>query len=175
MHPYIPFAALPAAVLVAWFAAPYFSTSDPVRYRVPPVAQIEDPSALMEARAQAVEKPDIRVQAFLPHKPPRVPDPEPILVLQSVVTGDQVRLATINGRNVQEGDRVEGYVVQRITADGVVLVDGDRSRRLPMRPLHELPPPIQPDEDSSQTHPGARRESTDLTQDFWRIFDALKP
>lgn len=181
MHPYLPFAVLPVTVLVAWLAAPELSASDPGRYRVPKVAQIDDPSALMEARTRTVGEPDIRVQAFLPRKPPRPsapapkPEPEPDLILQSVMIGGKVRLASINGRNLRQGDRIEGYLVRRIAADGVELADGKRSRHLPMRPLHELPPPVQPDVAPSKARPGTRSGSTDLTQDFWRIFDSLKP
>lgn len=141
MHPYLPFTALPAAVLIAWFAAPYLSASDHGRYVVPRIQQIEDPSALMAGRSQIERKPDIRVQAFLPRMPPRAPAPRPRLILQSIVIGDQLNLATINGRSLQQGDRIEGYVVQRITADGVDLTRGGGRRHLPMRPLHELPPP----------------------------------
>ena len=175
MHPDLPFTVLPAAVLIAWFAAPEISASSPGRYQVARVQQIEDPSALMEARAQAIEKPDIRVQVFLPHKPPKPPMPEPELILQSVVVGDQMRLATINGRNLQRGDRVEGYVVRRITTNGVDLAQGQRTRHLPMRPLHELPTPTRPSNDSSRARVGTQNNSTHLTKDFWRIFDALKP
>lgn len=175
MHPYLTFTALPAAVIVAWFAAPHWSASDPGRYQVPRVKQIEDPSALMEARAQAVEKPDIQVQAFLPNKPTKPPVPEPDLVLQSVVTGDQVRLAAINGRSLRPGDRIEGYVVRRISANGVELAQGSRIRRLPMRPLHELPPARQAVDAPSRGSAVAKHDSAQLTKDFWRIFDALKP
>jgi len=175
MHPYLPFAALPVAVIAAWFGASHWSASDPGRYQVPRVVQIEDPSALMEARSRPAETPDIRLKAFLPHVPPRPPGPEPTLVLQSVMTGKDVRLATINGQNVKEGDRLEGYVVQRISPDGVELVIGKNIRRLPMRSLHELPPPAQPGQMPVQKEAAAQRGGADLTKDFWKIFDSLKP
>lgn len=175
MNPYLPFAALPVAVIAAWFGASHWPASDPGRYQVPRVVQIEDPSALMEARSQPDDKPEILVKAFLPHVPPRPPAPEPTLVLQSVMTGEGVRLATINGQNVMEGDRLEGYVVQRISADGVELVIDKKIRRLPMRPLHELPPPAQPGEMPVQKEATAQRGGADLTKEFWKIFDSLKP
>jgi len=171
MHPYLPFAALPVAVIAAWLAAPRASVSDPGRYQIAQVKQIEDPSALAEARSQPAEKPDIRLKAFLPHVPPRPPAPEPTLVLNSVMTGKHVRVATINGQIVKEGDRVKGYLVRRIAADGVVLADGDKTRRLPMRPLYKLPPPARPVHQAAV----ARRGNADLTQDFWKVFDSLKP
>jgi len=143
MHPYLPFTVVPAAVVIAWFIAPQISMSDPGRYQVPGVQQIVDPSALMQTRVRSDKKPDIRVQAFLPHKRPKPPAPEPVFILQSVVIGEQVRLATISGRNLKQGDLVNGYRVRRITASGVELVRGNSVRRLPMRPLHELPPPAQ--------------------------------
>jgi len=145
MHPYLPFTVVPAAVMIAWFVAPYLSASDPGRYQVPGIQQIEDPSAFMETRIRSDKKPDIRVQAFLPDKPPKPPAPEPLLILQSVMVGDKVSLATISGRSLRQGDRINGYVVRRITANGVDLVRGNRVRHLPMRPLHELPPPAQTD------------------------------
>jgi hypothetical protein len=175
MHPYVPFAALPLAVAVAWFAAPEGSASAPGRYQIPQVPQVEDPSALMAARSERPGKPDIRVQAFLPHVPPEPPAPEPMLVLNSVMTGDGMRLASINGRIVKEGDRVEGYRVRRIGADGVELADGGRTRSLPMRPLHELPPPARPGKAAMPKGAGVRHASADLTEDFWKIFDSLKP
>jgi len=175
MNPYLPFAALPIAVIAAWFAASHWSDSDPERYRVQQVAQLEDPSALIEARSQPAEKPDIQVRAFLPHVPPKPPGPEPTLILHSVMTGTDVRLATINGQVVREGDRVAGYLVQRIATDGVLLADGSNTPRLPMRPLHELPPPRQRGEDEPRKDAAAQRSNADLTQEFWKIFDSLKP
>lgn len=141
MHPYLPFAALPVAVISAWFAASNWTLNDPGRYVVPRVVQLEDPTELMKTRPQSTENADIRVEAFLPPVKPRPPAPEPTLILQSVMTGTGVRLATINGQVVKEGDRIKGYLVRRITADGVELEKGERTRRLPMRPLHELPSP----------------------------------
>lgn len=175
MHPFLPFASLPIAVVAAWFGAPYLSASEPARYQVPAVAQIEDPSALMKARSQPAEAPDIRVKAFLPHVPPRPSVPEPTLVLHSVMTGTGIRLATINGQIVREGDRVEGYRVRRIADNGVQLVKGGKTRRLPMRPLHELPPPVDPGEDPVMKVASTRNSKTDLNKDFWKIFDSLKP
>jgi len=175
MHPYLPFAAIPIAVLAAVYAAPHWSASEPGRYQIPRVTQIEDPSALMKTRAEPPEKPDIRVAAFLPHVPPKPPAPEPTLILQSVMTGQDMRLASINGQVVREGDRVAGYRVLRIANDGVQLTRHGRSRRLPMRPLHELPPPARPLPDPALQKATAQRSSTDLTQEFWKIFDSLKP
>jgi len=175
MNPYLPFAAIPIAVIVAWYTAPVSSVHEPGRYQIPQVKQIEDPSALIRARAKPAETPDIRVAAFLPHVPPPVPDPEPTLILQSVVTGKYARLATINGRVVKEGELVAGYRVQRIASDGVQLSRAGKSRRLPMRPLHELPPPLRPDEATALKAADAKRGSTDLNQEFWKIFDSLKP
>ena len=175
MHPYLPFTALPVAVFAAWFGASHWSASEPGRYQIPRVAQIEDPSALMETRYQPTEKPEIRLQAFLPHVPPRPAAPEPTLVLHSVMTGKDVRLATINGQIVKEGDRLEGYLVRRIAANGVELAKGSKTRRLPMRPLHELPPPALPGESQVTKEAIAQRGSTYLSQEFWKIFDSLKP
>lgn len=143
MHPYLPFTALPAAVLVAWFGASNWADGEPGRYRVPSVAPIENPTVPAQALSQSIEKPDIRVEAFLPHVPPKRSAIAPTLILHSVMFGTDVNLATINGRMVQEGDTIEGYLVKRITADGVVLTGRGKTRRLPMRPLHELPPPRQ--------------------------------
>ena len=175
MHPYLPFIAIPVAALAAWYAAPLWSNTDPGRYQIPQVRQIEDPSALMKARSEPVAKPDIRVAAFLPHVPPKPPAPEPTLVLQSVLTGAGVRLATINGKVVREGDRIAGYRVGRIANDGVQLSRDGTTRRLPMRPLHELPPPVKTVEDRALQAATAQRGNTDLTQEFWKIFDSLKP
>ena len=175
MNPYLPFAAIPIAVIVAWYTAPVSSVHEPGRYQIPQVKQIEDPSALMKARAEPAETPDIRVAAFLPHVPPKPSAPEPTLILQSVMTGQDLRLATINGQIVREGDRIAGYRVQRIADDGVQLARNGKSRRLPMRPLHELPPPARPVADSTLKKATAQRSSTDLTQEFWKIFDSLKP
>ena len=175
MNPYVPFAALPVAVIAAWFGASHGSAIDPGRYQVSRPPQIEDPSALMDARSEPAEKPDIRVKAFLPHVPPRPPAPEPTLVLYSVMTGKDARFATINGHIVKEGDRVEGYLVRRIAADGVELARGEKVRRLPMRSLHELPPPSRPGEALAEKGTRAQRRDADLTQDFWKVFDSLKP
>ena len=174
MHPYLPFAALPVAALVAWFGASHGSIGQPGRYQVPRVAPIDDPSALMGTRAEPAGKPDIRVTAFLPVAPAVPPAPEPTLVLHSVMTGKDARLATVNGRVVREGDRVEGYLVRRISAEGVELERGERTRRLPMRPLHELPPPALAGALAEKRTLTARRDGTDLTEDFWKIFDSLK-
>ena len=56
---------------------------------------------------------------------------EPTLVLDSVMTGKGVRLASINGQIVKEGDRVKGDLVRRIAGDGVELARGGSTRRLP--------------------------------------------
>jgi hypothetical protein len=91
------------------------------------------------------------------------------------MTGTDVHLATINGQLVKEGDRIEGYLVTRIAADGVDLARGGKTRRLPMRPLHELPPPIQPGTDPVQRNAAVRHNTTDLTQNFWAMFDSSPP
>jgi hypothetical protein len=91
------------------------------------------------------------------------------------MTGTDMHLATINGQVVKEGDRVEGYLVKRITADGVELAKGGKTRRLPMRPLHELPPPIQPGTDPELRNAAVQHSSTDLTQNFWATFDSPQP
>ena len=174
MSPYLPFAALPVAVMAAWFGASNWSASDPGRYQVPRVAQIDDPSAFMKTRSEPAEKADINVKAFLPHVPARPPAPEPTLILDSIMTGTDVSLASINGKIVKEGDRVEGYLVRRISADGVQLADGDKTRRLPMRPIHELPPVDKSVASPKQKDATSERGQTDLTRDFWKIFDSLK-
>lgn len=172
MHPYLPFAALPIAVTAALFAASHWTGSEPGRYRVPPVEQIEEPSVPATTQSRHVGKTDIRVAAFLPHVPPRPPAPAASLILHSVMTGSDVHLATINGRVVREGDRVEGYLVRDITADGVELSQGDTTRRLPMRPLHELPPPVQPGTDPVQRNSATRNNQSDLTQNFWATMNS---
>ena len=175
MSPYLPFAALPIAVMAAWFGASNWSASEPGRYQVPRVAQIDDPSALVKTRREEpAEKADINVKAFLPHVPPRPAAPEPTLVLDSIMTGTDVSLASINGRIVKQGDRVEGYLVRRIAADGVQLAAGGKTRRLPMRPIHELPPADKPAAMPKQKNTTSERGQTDLTRDFWKIFDSLK-
>lgn len=138
MNPYLPFTALPVAVTAAWFAASNWTGSEPGRYRVPAVAQIDDPSVPTYAGSLQTAEADIRVDVFLPREPARPPAPEPTLILNSVMTGSNMHLATINGQLVKEGDRVEGYLVTRIAAEGVELTRGGKTRRLPMRPLHEL-------------------------------------
>jgi hypothetical protein len=175
MHPYLAFTALPIAAIAASFAASHWPDSEPGRYRVPSVAQIEDPSVPMEVRSQSVEKPDLRVAAFLPYVPPRQPDPAPDLILHSVMTGADTHLATINGQVVKEGDPVEGYRVKRITADGVELAKGGVTRRLPMRPLHELPPPVQSGTDLAQRNAAVQHNKTDQTQNFWATFNSSQP
>jgi len=174
MHPFLPFAALPVTVIAAWFSASHLTASDSGRFHVTQATEIEDPSALMETRSQPTEKADIHVKAFLPHIPPRPPVPEPTLVLHSVMTGAGIRSADINGQIVREGDQVEGYQVRRITMEGVELAREDSTRNLPMRPLHELPPPVTPEQKAIQNDAAAKRDKTDLTQDFWKIFDSLK-
>lgn len=141
MHPYLPFASLPAAVLAAWFTASHWSDSDHARYRVPNVAPIEELSDLKKANTAPEEKPDIKVSVFLPHIPPKPPAPVPTLILHSIMTGTDVRMASINGRLVKEGDQIEGYRVKHIASDGVELTRGGKPRHLPMRPLHELSRP----------------------------------
>jgi hypothetical protein len=172
MHPYLPFAALPIAVTAAWFAATNWSTGEPGRYHVPRVQQIENPSVPTGESSESLVRPDIRVAAFLPHVPPRPPAPAPALVLHSVMTGSDVHLATINGQVVRTGDSVAGYRVQRITSDGVDLARGGETRRLPMRPLHELPPPKQPGIDPVQRNAAQISDGDDLARDFWATFDS---
>ena len=174
MHPFLPFAALPVTVIAAWFGASHLTAGDPGRFQVTQATEIEDPSALMETRSEPAKKADIHVKAFLPHVPPRPPAPEPVLILHSVMTGAGIRLADINGQIVREGDQVQGYQVKRISMDSVVLALGDKTRSLPMRPLHELPPPVTPEQKALQDEVAAKGSKTDLTQDFWKIFDSLK-
>jgi hypothetical protein len=175
MHPYLPFAAIPIAVTAAWFSAAHWSGGEPGRYRVPPVAQIESPSVPADERAESAAQPDIRVAAFLPHVPPRPPSPAPALILHSVMIGSDVHLATINGQVVKQGESIAGYLVQRITADGVELVNGGETRRLPMRPLHELPPPTQPGTDPAQRNVAVHQNGDDLTHNFWATFNSPQP
>ena len=172
MHPYLPFAALPLAGLAAWFAASQWSGSDPGRYHVPSVAQIENPSVPDAAHAGSSGKADIRVAAFLPHVPPKPPAATPNLILHSVMTGTDVHLASINGRVVKVGDTIQGYRVQRIAADGVDLTAAGATRRLPMRSLHELPPPVQPVSDAMLQPAVVRREQDDLNREFWATFES---
>ena len=172
MHPFIPFAALPIAVTAAWFAATHWQGSEQGRYRVPSVQQIENPSVPVDVRSQPEGKPDIRVAVFLPHLPPKPPATVPTLILYSVMTGTEANLATINGQLVKEGDSIEGYQVQRITADGVDLMRGGKNRRLPMRSLHELSPPRQPDTDTENTNTAVQYDETDLNQNLLATFDS---
>jgi len=175
MHPYLPFAALPLAVTAAWFAASHWSGSEPGRYRVAPVQQIEEPSVPDDERSLTPAKSDIRVAAFLPHVPPRPPVPDPTLILHSVMTGSDVHLATINGQVVREGDSIAGYQVKRITADGVELANAGNTRKLPMRPLHELPPPSAPGADPDQQDVVGRNDESDLARNFWATFNSPQP
>jgi len=175
MNPYIPFAALPVAAIAAWLAASNWPAGDPSHYPIPRVTRIDNPIVPTKVSSGPAEEPDIRVRVFVPHKPPVPPDIGPTLILESVMTGKGVRLASINGHVVKEGGRVEGYRVRRIGSDGVELVKDDKTRRLPMRSLHELPPPVRPSEIPGQKGAIAKRGSDDLTQDFWKIFDSLKP
>jgi hypothetical protein len=161
-------------VTAAWFAASHWTAGEPGRYRVPAVEQIEDPSVPAVTPSQHAGQPDIRVAAFLPHIPPRPPAPAASLILHSVMTGTDVHLATINGRLVREGDEIEGYRVQRITADGVELSLGGKTRRLPMRPLHELPPPVQPGTDPVQRNAATGRNGSQLTENFWATIDSTQ-
>ena len=172
MHPYLAFAALPLAVIAAGFAASHSPDSGPGRYRVSAVEQLEDPSVPVDVRSGLVEKSDIRVAAFLPHMVPKPPAPIPTLILHSVMTSADMHLATINGQVVKEGDRVDGYLVKQITADGVELVKGGKTRRLPMRPLHELPPPSRPGTASAQRNSRDQHNETNLTQNFRTTFDS---
>jgi hypothetical protein len=174
MHPYLPFAALPIAVAAAWFAASGRPVSEPGRYRIPPVTQIEEPSIPAVTRGESDASADIRVAAFLPKIPPRPPAPEPTLILHSVMTGSDANLVSINGQVLRTGDRIEGYTVAQITAEGVELALADKVRYLPMRPLHELPPPRLRGTDPSGTAP-ATKDPDALTQNFWATFDSSQP
>ena len=82
-----------------------------------------------------------------------------------------MNLATINNRLVKEGDLVAGYRVKRIAPDGVQLAAGKELRHLPMRPLHELPAPVEPGVDAVQQK-NANRDTRDaLNKSFWATFD----
>lgn len=166
MNPYLPFAALPLAVTAAWFAASNWAGSEPGRYRVPPVAQIEDPLVPSNERTRQIARSDIRVDVFLPRRPARPPAPVPTLILYSVMTGSDVHLATINGQLVREGDSIEGYRVKRITADGVDLTRAGKNRRLPMRPLHELPGKDRPASDLMRNSASVRYVAPGSSPDF---------
>lgn len=172
MHPYLPFAVLPLVVTAAWFAASHQPDRESHRYHVPSVSQIEDPSVPAGAAAESAEKPVIRVAAFLPKVPPRPPVPVPTLILHSVMTGTDVHLATINGRVLKEGDAIEGYLVERIEADGVTLARAGQTRHLPMRSIHELPPPVQPGTAPPRGNATAQTSNAELTRHFWETFDS---
>lgn len=141
MHPFLPFAVIPVAVAGAWFAATSWPGNDPARYRIPKVEQLENPTVQTDMAAHAAGKADIRVAAFLPHTVPKPAAPIPTLVLNSVLTGGDVNLASINGRLLRPGDQIKGYRVVEIAADGVLLKKNGKTRRLPMRALHDLPAP----------------------------------
>ena len=172
MNPYLPFAAIPVAVSAAWFASDSWSGSYPGRYQVPAVTQIENPSVPTVAHRSRSGTSDVRVEAFLPHVPPKPPQPTPNLTLYSVMTGSEVNFASINGHLVQQGDMVAGYRVQRITKNGVDLVSGSDKRHLPMRALHELPPPVEPGVDVHARNAASQQSTDNLTQDFWATFGA---
>lgn len=174
MSPYIPFAALPLAVTAAWFAASHWTGSDSGRYQVPPVAQLEEPAIPAAASLQPAAKSSIRVAAFLPYVPPVPPVPNPVMVLHSVMTGAEMDLATINGVILREGEMINGYRVHRITASGVDLVKAGQVRRLPMRPLHELP---EPRALANDAHRMAllRENRTDPNEEFWEEFGSRQP
>lgn len=172
MNPYLPFATIPVAAFTALFVAGQWSVNDPVRFRVPPVSQLEEPDVPTVTNHRLEGNTNIRVAAFLPHQPPRASKPAPALILHSVMTGNDLNLATINGQLVREGDKVEGYVVRRITADGVDLAFGGQIRRLPMRPLHELPPPVEPGLDPAHKNAPAGHSQEDLNKNFWATFNS---
>lgn len=175
MQPYLPYLAIPAFAAAAWFAATQWPINAPYRYQIASVAQIEDPSSLMKTRPEAAESPEIRIDAFVPPAPKPPPIPEPTFVLQSIITGIDVNLASINGKVVQQGDRIEGYRVQRIAEDGVDLTKGKQTRHIPMRPLHELTPVTPQKGSRNQLNAAARPGEEDLSREFWKIFDSLKP
>ena len=166
MNPYLPFAALPVAVTAAWFAASNWTSSEPGRYRVPSVTQLEEPAVPgTTGLADAIES-DIRVDVFLPREPARPPAPEPTLILHSVMTGNHMHLATINGQLVKQGDKVAGYLVTGIAADGVELTRGSKTRRLPMRPLHELAQKTATTSGLAQNSASVRQKPDDPAQDL---------
>jgi hypothetical protein len=163
---------LPVAVAVALFTASHWSGSEAGRYRTPAFAQLENPTMPAASHHQAESDEEIRVTAFLPSVPPRPPAPAPTLILHSVMTGDNVNLATINNQLVKEGDLIQGYRVKQIDADGVHLAAGAETRHLPMRPLHELPDPVTPGVDPVQQKNGNRDTEDALNESFWATFDA---
>jgi hypothetical protein len=171
MNPYLPFAAVPVAVGVALFAASHWNGGEPGRYRTPAFSQLENPAVPARTPAPDQQEADIRVAAFLPSVPPRPPAPAPTLVLHSVMTGAKVNMATINNQLVKEGDIVQGYRVKHIAADGVQLVAGGETRHLPMRPLHELPPPVEPGVDPVQQSNANQDTQDALNRSFWATFD----
>jgi hypothetical protein len=175
MHPYLPFAALPLSVLAAWFANTNWPHSDPIRYHVPPVEDLERPNVPAMAREDASLTADVRVAAFLPKAPARAPSPDATLILHSVMTGSDMNLATINGRVVKTGDRIAGYQVDRITAEGVELSLGGKTRRLPMRPLHELPAPLEHPGEDPAGQAGAPTPDTELSRTTWATVDSPNP
>ena len=142
---------------------------------MPAVEQLEAPSIPSDRSAPDTGQRDIRVAAFLPHVPPRPPAPEPVLVLHSVMTGSDLHVAAINGQVLKQGDRIAGYSVQRISDDGVDLVRAGETRRLPMRPLHELPPPVQPGVDPVARSSSMSASDAALTREFWNTFDPSQP
>jgi hypothetical protein len=91
------------------------------------------------------------------------------------MTGAEVYLASINGQLVKKGDRIEGYMVKRITADGVELAAGSRIRRLPMKPLHELPRPDAPALEQAQQTAGIKHNNPGLAKNFWATFESPQP
>jgi hypothetical protein len=175
MHPYLPFVALPLSVMAAWFANNNWPHSDPIRYRVPAVEEIEQPSMPLARRAASDVAADVRVDAFLPKVPPRAPSPDATLILHSVMTGSDVDLASINGRVVQAGDLIEGYRVTRISAEGVELSLHGKTRRLPMRPLHELPAPLESNAAGAQEEgqqASTQTPTTELSRNAWATVDS---
>ncbi len=171
MSPYAPYLALPIALSAAWFVGPEWAGSNPGRYRVPAVVQLEEPAAVGVANvSESAGKPDIRVAALLPRVPPNPRGPSPTLILHSVMTGAEVNLASINGQLVKEGDSIEGYRVRRIAADGVELSSAGETRELRMRALHELPPAPTPH--NPARGPSAGAAGSHATESLWATFDS---
>jgi hypothetical protein len=93
----------------------------------------------------------------------------PVLVLHSILTSQNVYLATINGKLLREGDSINGYRVVKIAADGVDLVKNGAKRRLPMRALHELPAPHQAGTDPLREDFAASNNKTETVKDIRSI------
>lgn len=102
-----------------------------------PTAPSSQPPPPGPARASAPPSPE-------PAKPPmRLPETPPVFPLladvnvhlQAVAWSSRVekRMAVINGSIVREGDAVNGYTLERINRDDIILRKGPRSWVLPFR------------------------------------------